>query len=183
MSGPGASSSEMHALPIPGLHSREPDEQLLDMLLAGQPLPPDAPEQLHEVAELFARLTGPAGPAGWLGRRRHGRRSPVPPPAQPGSRELPEYQHDRGRPGFIPESRPEWRRPGRGCGRPGGGVAAYAGALPGPIQEIAHHVSTRQALSDIRQVLPGASLKHAYRAALRDSTPRPGKPQPTARRG
>jgi hypothetical protein len=32
------------------------------MLLTGQPLPPDAPDLLHEVAGMLASLAGPAGP-------------------------------------------------------------------------------------------------------------------------
>src|SRR6266487_2722539 len=38
------------------------DELVLDVLLDGQPLPPDVPEQAYLVAEMLACLAGPAVP-------------------------------------------------------------------------------------------------------------------------
>jgi hypothetical protein len=167
MSWPGASFDEIPEQPFPGWSGGEPDEPLLDGLLAGQPLPPEAPEQLHEVAELFARLTGPAAPGLLTGEaaarsafaRAAG--SPV-------------------RASSIARAATRWRLPGPyfrlnarlaaaltavAVGL-GGGAAAYAGALPGPIQDFAHHLigapAARQAPLDRQE---GASLCSAYERA------------------
>ena len=56
MSGPGASSGEMHGFPLPCRAGCELDEPLLDALLDRQPLPPDVPEQAEVVAEMLASL-------------------------------------------------------------------------------------------------------------------------------
>src|SRR5215469_18464158 len=42
--------------------STEPDEPLLDMIMAGQPLPPDAPRQIRVLANRLTELARPAGP-------------------------------------------------------------------------------------------------------------------------
>ncbi|MGH3409373.1 MAG: hypothetical protein ACRDRJ_43805, partial [Streptosporangiaceae bacterium] len=52
----------MPKTPVPGQAGPELDEQLLDVILAGQHLPPGAPSQAHVVAEMLASLAGPADP-------------------------------------------------------------------------------------------------------------------------
>jgi hypothetical protein len=138
MSGPGASCGEMPELPFPG---GEPDEPLLDMLLTGQPLPPDAPDLLHEVAGVLATLAGPASPgelAGEAAARSAFARvaaSParVSPAARPRARRRPAWP-------FTPvKARLAAALAAVAVGL-GGGAAAYAGALPSPIQDLAHHL-------------------------------------------
>jgi len=140
MSAPGASSGEMPELPLPGRFGRELDEPLLEMLLTGQPLPPDAPEQLHEVAGVFASLTGPAGPGELVGEAaaqsafaRVARPVGVSPVARPSTRRRPPWRHTR------VNARLAAALAAAAVGL-GGAAAAYAGALPGPIQDFAHHV-------------------------------------------
>lgn len=62
MSDPDASWHEMPGFILPGWPGRDPAEQLLDTILAGQPLPPDSPRGLQVVAEQLADLARPAGP-------------------------------------------------------------------------------------------------------------------------
>lgn len=139
MSGPGASDDEMAGFPFPDRLAPELGEPLLDTVLNGQLLPPDAPEQLHAVAGMLASLAGPAAPGELAGEAsaRHAFVRTVSPAHVPAA--------DRS---------PAWRRlsrlPGRVTARLAavliaavaglGGVAgAYAGVLPGPVQDFAHH--------------------------------------------
>jgi hypothetical protein len=62
MTGPDASWHEMPGFTLPGWLGRDADEQLLDTILAGMPLPPSAPREYHVVAEQLADLATPAGP-------------------------------------------------------------------------------------------------------------------------
>ena len=62
MTGPDASWHEMPGFTLPGWLGRDADEQLLDTILAGMPLPPSAPREYHVVAEQLAGLATPAGP-------------------------------------------------------------------------------------------------------------------------
>ena len=160
MTCPGASPGEMPKTPVPGQAGPELDEQLLDAILAGQHLSPDAPEQAHVVAEMLASLAGPADPGDLAAEpavrsafartvSSAARRGPASPavtagPTSPG----------RDQPGELPE---DGRQPDRRWPRLpirlsarlgaalaavlvmlGGTVAAYAGVLPGPIQNLAH---------------------------------------------
>ena len=52
----------MPQFPFPGRAGRELDESLLDMIVKGQPLPPDSPQEMHALAEALADLAGPAEP-------------------------------------------------------------------------------------------------------------------------
>ncbi len=62
MTGPDASWHEMPGFTLPGWLGRDADEQLLDTILAGMPLPPSAPREYHVVAAQLAGLATPAGP-------------------------------------------------------------------------------------------------------------------------
>jgi len=139
MSGPDASSYEM-----PGsAFFRRPvmplDESVLDALLTGQSLPRDAPEPARTVAHMLASLADPAVPgalAGEADARRAFVRAASLVSARPATR------------------RRAWRRPRRFAasltrklaaalvavtvGLGGAAAAAYAGALPAPIQDLAH---------------------------------------------
>ncbi len=73
MSGPDAIHSEMPGFPFPGRPGGEHDEPLLDMIIARRALPPDAPQEMHDLARMLAALAGPGEPgelapvgsAGW----------------------------------------------------------------------------------------------------------------------
>jgi hypothetical protein len=52
----------MPGFPFPGRPGGERDEPLLDMIIARRALPPDAPQPMHDLAQMFAALAGPAEP-------------------------------------------------------------------------------------------------------------------------
>jgi hypothetical protein len=52
----------MPGFPFPGRPGGEHDEPLLDMIIARRALPPDAPQPMHDLAQMFAALAGPAEP-------------------------------------------------------------------------------------------------------------------------
>ena len=52
----------MPQFPMPGRAGRELDESLLDMIVNGQSLPPDSPQEMHALAQALADLAGPAEP-------------------------------------------------------------------------------------------------------------------------
>ena len=133
-----ATPSKMPGFPFPSQPGCELGEPLLDALLDGRSLPPDAPEQACVVAEMLAGLAGPAEPgelAGEAAARFGYARSVSPVGVSPAAR------------------RPARQRPWLSAPRGGlaaglvaaavglgGAAAAYAGALPGPIQDFAHQV-------------------------------------------
>jgi len=138
MSSPGASSGEMPGFPFPGRPGSELDESLLDALLNGHSLPPEAPEQARVIAELLASLAGPACPgelAGEAAARSVFARNASPAGISPSARQ----SARRGR-------SPMLNRLSAGLAATliaaavglGGAAAAYAGVLPGPIQAFAH---------------------------------------------
>lgn len=104
------------------------------MILDGRSLPPDAPRDAHALAERLTDLAGPAEP-GVL-------------PGEAAARSV----FARTAPPTGVSRRPDRRRPRLPAPRAAlaaalvavtaglGSAAAYAGALPGPIQDFAHHV-------------------------------------------
>ncbi len=137
MSAPDASHGEMPGFHFPGRPGPEADD-LLGMILDGQSLPPDVPEDLHALAATLADLAGPAGPGELAGEAAV--RSAL---------------ARRASPAGVSPARPARRKPPRRappCSARaaaglvvaaiglGGTAAAYAGALPGPIQNLAHRV-------------------------------------------
>src|SRR5258708_36323877 len=146
MGSPDASQSEMPGFSPPSWPGRELGEPLLDALLDGRSLPPDAREEARVVAEMLAELAGPAEPGELAGEAS----APVgfahsasPAGVSPAAR----------RPTRRPAPRPARRRrswPFRSA-RPvaaliaaaiglGGTPAAYAGPMPRPIHPLPHHI-------------------------------------------
>jgi hypothetical protein len=147
---PGASSGEMAEFSLSGRAGPELDEQLLDAMLAGLHQPPDAPRQAAVVAEMLASLASPVY-SGHLAGEEAARsafvRAVSPVPAEP------------------PRRASSWLR-GRlsvrlaaavvaAAAGLSGTVAAYAGALPGPVQDLAHYAigapAARVAVADGRR--------------------------------
>jgi hypothetical protein len=131
-------------MPFPGRPGGEHDEPLLDMLFGARALPPGAPPEMHDLARMLTALAGPADPGELAGEAAAvaafsritspagiSPRSPSPGPA-----------------GHRPSPRPASRRPVRrttlakallgAAAMVGGIAAAYTGALPRPIQQVAH---------------------------------------------
>src|SRR5215470_20124180 len=140
MDAPNASSGEMPGFFRPSRPSRELGEPLLDALLEGRSLPPGAPVELCAVAEMLADLAGPAEPgelageaAARLGLARTAHPAGISPAAHRSARRRRSWMSV---PGAV-------RLGGAlivAAVGLGGAAAAYAGALPGPIQDLAHHL-------------------------------------------
>ena len=135
-----ASSGEMSGFFHPRRPSRELGEPLLDALLEGRSMPPGAPVELCAVAEMLADLAGPAEPgelAGEAAARLGLARTAHPAGISPAA-------HRSARPRRSWTSVPGTVRLGGALIAAavglGGAAAAYAGALPGPVQDLAHHL-------------------------------------------
>lgn len=126
-------------LPRPG-QPRELDESWLDMILNGQSLPPDAPQEMHALAEALADVAGPAeagnlpgeGTARFAFTRRRASPAGVSPAARPA-------KPRRSRLSALLSTRLAVVLVAAavvlGCT-----AAVYAGVLPGPVQDFAHRV-------------------------------------------
>ena len=130
----------MPGLPFSSWRGTEPDVPLLDMIIAGQPLPPAAPRQIRVLAHKLTELAGPAGPgelAGEAVAMSEFRRAVSPASTMP----------------LAPPRRHRRRRPRLTAGRArlaaafataavavGGTAAAYAGVLPASVQDFAHRM-------------------------------------------
>jgi hypothetical protein len=152
----------------PGRPSRELGEPLLDALLEGRSLPPDAPVELCAVAEMLADLAGPAEPgelageaAARLGLARTAHPAGISPAAHRSARRRRSWMS-------VPGAVQLGGALIAAAVGLGGAAAAYAGALPGPIQDLAHH-------------LIGAPP--AQRASPPSPRPGPGASAPGARHG
>jgi hypothetical protein len=128
----------MTGFPFPSRPGRELGETLLDALLNGQSPPPDAPEQACVVAEMLADLAGPAEPGELAGEAaarsaiaRCSSRAGVPPATG---------RPPRRRRCWLPAPRPGLTAALIVAAVGASATAAYADALPGPIQNFAHHV-------------------------------------------
>jgi hypothetical protein len=112
MSGPNAMDDEMSGFSFPG---RPGDEPLLDMVFDRCPLPPEAPAEIHGLAQLLVALAGPAEPGELAGEAAaRGAFTRVASPAGV----------------LFPDVRPAGRRR-RSSQRPGRGRAAKLGPVGG----------------------------------------------------
>ena len=135
MSGPDALHGEMPEFPFPGRAGGEHDEPLLDMIFDRRPIPPGAPPEMHDLARTLAVLAGPAEPGELAGE----------------AAALAAFSRVASPAGTRPAALRRWRSrpPARGRARLvaaliaavaglGSTATAYAGVLPGPVQEMAH---------------------------------------------
>jgi hypothetical protein len=128
----------MTGFPFPSRPGRELGEALLDALLNGQSLPQDAPEQACVVAEMLADLAGPAEP-GELAGETAARSAIARCPSLAGV-SLATDRPARRRRYWLPAPRAGLTAALIVAAVGGSATAAYADALPGPIQNFAHHV-------------------------------------------
>jgi hypothetical protein len=129
----------MPGFPLPGRPAGEPDELLLDTILDGQSLPPDAPPDAHALGQTLADLAGPAEPGalpGEVAARSRFARVNSPAGVWPAARPA---RHKQSRLS-VPRSARIVAVLAAAAVGVGGTAAAYSGALPGPIQDFAHHV-------------------------------------------
>jgi hypothetical protein len=174
----------MPGFPFPGRPGGEHDEPLLDMIIARRVLPPDAPREMHDLARMLAALAGPAEP-GELAAEPAVRAafSRATSPVGISSAVRRPVRHRRTRPS----------RRSRGLARSrarlatvlvlaaaglGSVLAAYAGVLPSPIQQLAH--GTLAAPAPVRSGPtgsatsgPGQTTAHGARAAKSQPPPSP----------
>jgi hypothetical protein len=151
MSVPDASHEEMPGFPTPSRPGGEHDELLLDMIFDGRVIPPDAPQEMHDLQQMLTALAGPAEPGELTGEAAARAAfirfaSPVSvslvasrPPAHQGAQRPASHR--------VPRRR-RTRRAGRRAGLVAalcaaaaalaGTAAAYAGVLPEPVQQMAH---------------------------------------------
>lgn len=200
-----ASSSEMPGIPFPGRPGGEHDEPLLDMLFGARVLPPDAPPEMHDLARTLAALAGPADPSELAGEaaavaefsRLAAPAGLSPRAVSPGSAR---HRLSRRRAMGRPDSRR--RAMGRAASRRpvrrttavkallgavvmvGAIAAAYTGALPGPIQKVAHITINAPAPSSPGARHPAVNPGrdgHARPRPVPQSKPAPPPKRPTAR--
>jgi hypothetical protein len=148
MSVPDASHGEMPGFPTPSRPGGEQDEPLLDMIFEGRVMPPDAPQEMHDLQRMLAALAEPAEPgelAGEAAARAAFIRLASPASISPAAPRPPAHQGPR-RPAShrVPRRRRARRRVALAAALcaavavlASAGVA-YAGVLPGPIQQMAH---------------------------------------------
>ena len=159
-SGPDASSGEMAHFPRSDRLSRECDEPVLDMILDRVPPPPEAPPEMAALPQLLADLSGPAEPGELAGqaavlsrfRSRMGPAGVARPPRSPARRES------------------RWRLVRHGPRLAagllvaavglGGTAAAYAGVLPGPLQDLAHRMINAPAARHVSSYRSGVVPRH-----------------------
>jgi hypothetical protein len=173
---------------FPGRPGGEHDEPLLDMLLERRPIPPGAPPEMHDLARLLAAAAGPAEPGDLAGeaaaRAAFSRlRSPagISHAAPRSARHRLTARPARGRLPLVAAL-------AVAAAGLGSATAAYAGALPSPIQHIAHEYigapppqydTSRQAplISNSPTPSPSRVSDPAPRKTLRVSTD-PASPKP-----
>lgn len=131
----------MPGFPFPGRPGGEPDEPLLDMIIAGRVLPPDAPQPMHDLVSMLAALAGPAESgelAGEAAVRAAFSRAASPAGISAAAQRPARRRRNRG-----------FRGPARSRARLatalvvavaglGSVFAAYIDVLPSPIQQLAH---------------------------------------------
>lgn len=158
--GPGAPPGEMVHFSRQDRLSSVPDELILDMLLDGSSPPPEASPQMAALLPMLADLSGPAEPgelaieAAVLSRFR----SRVRPAGIPGTTPRPSRRTSPWR-RLVPHS----PRVATGLAATaialGGTAAAYAGALPPPLQDFAHRTIDAPAVHNAAQQ-PGHGSGH-----------------------
>lgn len=140
MSGPSASPGDMPGFSLLRGPASELDDSVLDMLLTGQPLPPDVPRQARMTADALASLGDPERPgalAGEAAARSAFARSAGSPATDSTTTRPPGRRPAR--PRRSVRARPRLAAVLAAAVMLGGTVAAaYAGVLPAPIQDVAH---------------------------------------------
>jgi hypothetical protein len=165
----------MPGFPFPGRPGGEHDEPLLDMIIARRALPPDAPQPMHDLAQMFAALARPAEPGELAGE----------------AAVRAAFSRAASRAGVSPAARRpvRHRRPRRSRGTArsrvrlatvmvaaavglGSVLAASIDVLPSPVQRLAHEVGA--------PAPPGSGSNQA--AALGTARPVRSQASPSPRR-
>jgi hypothetical protein len=131
----------MPGFPFPGRPGGEPDEPLLDMIIARRALPPDAPAMMHDLERMLAALAGPAEPGELTGEaavRAAFSRAAAPAGVSSAARRPVRRRRSRGARGSVrSRARLAMAMVVAAAGL-GSVLAAYTDSLPSPIQQLAH---------------------------------------------
>jgi hypothetical protein len=181
MTGSDASWPEMPGFPLPRRPATPLDESVLDALLTGTSLPPDAPHQAHTVADMLASLADPAAPgalAGEAAARRAFARSTSPASISAAGRRP--DSGGRSRVAAFVTTRLAAALAAVAVALGGAAGAAYAGALPDPIQNFAHAVIGAPAPHQSAAWPPGTRQEISrqcavYRRAVTQGAPATGE--------
>ena len=179
MTGPDASSDEMPGFPLPGRLGRERDEPALDMILDGLSPPADAPLQLRGLSQLLAHLAAPAGPGELTAEAEvlSGFRRCV--AAAGASRVVRRPVRRRSTRRLAPDR----TGPVVAAAGLGGTAGAYAGVMPGPVQDFAHHAIARPRPATFPVTRPASHPPRRLPASRRRSQPSPDGEGITPRSG
>jgi hypothetical protein len=158
--GPDAPPSEMLPSFRQDQHSSAPDELILDMLLDGVPPPPEPPPQVAALLPMLADLSGPAEPGelaaetAVLSRfRNRVRLAGISGTTHRPSRRTSPWRR------LVPHSPRVSAALAAAAITLGGTAAAYAGALPQPLQDFAHSTIDAPAARHAPQQ-PGHGPRH-----------------------
>jgi hypothetical protein len=167
----------MPGFPFPGRPGGEHDEPLLDMIIARRALPPDAPRQMHDLAQMLAALAGPAEPdelAGEAAVRAAFSRAASRAGVSPAARRPVRHRRPRRSRGPVSSRVRLATVMVAAAAGLGSVLAAYIDVLPSPIQQIAHVVAAAPAPSH-RAAAMGTG--RSMRTGAPTATSQPG-PQP-----
>jgi len=178
---------EMPGFPFPGRPGGEHDEPLLDMIIARRALPPDAPQEMHDLARMLAALAGPAEP-GELAReaavRAAFRQAASPVGVSPAARRPIRHRRSRSR-----ASRSRVRLAAAlvvAAAGLGSVLAAYRDVLPSPFQQLAHVTVAAPAPHHTGSLssTDASGARHAAPGTLQPNSgpvPRPSHPRGTGK--
>ena len=131
---------ELPGIPFPGRPGGELDEPLLDMIIARRALPPDAPQEMHDLARMLGAVAGPAEP-GELAGEAAMRAAFSQAASSAGISSAARRPVRRRRPRHRGEDRSRARLAAVmvvAAAGLGSVLAAYSDVLPSPIQQLAH---------------------------------------------
>jgi hypothetical protein len=130
----------MPGFPFPGRPGGDHDEPLLDMIITRRALPPDAPQEMHDLARMLAAVAGPAEPgelAGEAAVRAAFSRAASPVGISSADRRPVRRRRSRHRGRDRSRARLATAMVAAAAGL-GSVLAAYSDVLPSPIQQLAH---------------------------------------------
>jgi hypothetical protein len=171
----------MPGFPFPGRPGGEHDEPLLDMIIARRALPPDAPEPMHDLAQMLAALAGPAEPGELTGEAavraafsRAASRAGVSPAAR---RPVRHRRLRRPRERTRSRARLATVMVAAAAGL-GSVLAASIDVLPSPIQQLAHEVGAPAPPGSYQPAAMGTGqpVRSQTPTATSQPAPRPDRP-------
>ena len=169
----------MPGFPFPGRPGGDHDEPLLDMIIARRALPPDAPQEMHDLARMLAAAAGPAEPgelAGEAAVRAAFSQAASPAGISSAARRPVRRRRPRHRGRDRSRARLATAMVAAVAGL-GSVLAAYSDVLPSPIQQLAHVAVAAPAPPSSGPPAILGTGRPAPRTARAISQPAPGPPR------